>query len=292
MSKYNNIKSIPIENISKGDLNQAIKEWAEGDEALERLLWSCYNNGIRTTGCHSGKRPYLGIEYEEKNKDIISVIIDSTLDEKQSQVLITPDGGNPFSGPTWYRPDIAIGLRGDNKNEARQFFNKISNSINSKEINKNYSSVIDLLDFLINKYSDLTIRLIHSQNEEYIFLIEKRINEEDIDTFNKLNKIFSQAGLLLIEDEKSSKCWTVKTNSKIDFINKLRIIANNIINNYTIEPPKTIDEAKSFLIKAHIKRKEYIESGKEGLFEIWISEERKKLEEQFKNAYLESQKNK
>ena len=47
MSKYNHIESIPIDSIPQEELAQAIKEWAEGDEAMEKLLWACYNNGIK-----------------------------------------------------------------------------------------------------------------------------------------------------------------------------------------------------------------------------------------------------
>lgn len=63
MSKYNNIKSIPIDSLSKEELKTAIHEWAEGDDAMERLLWAFYNKGIKTNGCHAGTRPYIGIDY-------------------------------------------------------------------------------------------------------------------------------------------------------------------------------------------------------------------------------------
>lgn len=42
MSKYNHIKSISIESIPPKKIKRAIKEWAEGNESLEKLLHTCY----------------------------------------------------------------------------------------------------------------------------------------------------------------------------------------------------------------------------------------------------------
>ena len=290
MSKYNNIKSIPIESLTNEELKEAIKEWAEGDESMERLLWACFNNEIKTSGCHAGSRPYLGIEYENNNKDKIIQVIDTVMDEKEAQVLFEPDGGNPYSGPSWYKPDITIGSRTKYQDVADPFFDKVSNTLNSNETNNNYSSLLNLFEFLINKYSGITLRLNHTENDEYVFSIEKSKNEKNINTFNSINELFSNAGLLLIERDTPYNYWTLKSNKKEEFISKLEQISNNIINNYSLEPPKSIEDTEDFKIKAHIKREEYIKDGKEDMFEIWLMEERRKLEEKMKKAYNEKQK--
>lgn len=290
MSKYNNMKSIPIESLSDEELKEAIKEWAEGDEAMERLLWSCFNNGIKTSGCHAGSRPYLGIEYEKESKEKIIQVIKTVMDEKESQVLLEPDGGNPFSGPSWYKPDITIGSRTKYQDIADPFFDKVSDTINSNDSNNNYTSIVNLFDFLINKYSGITIRLNHTENDEYLFSIEKSKNEKNTNIFNYLNELFSNAGLLLIEKDTPYNYWTLKSNNKEEFISKLEQISNHITNNYSLEPPKSIEETEDFKIKAHIKREEYIKAGKEAMFEIWLMGERRKLEEKMEKAYNEKQK--
>lgn len=66
MSKYNNIKSIPIDSIPKEEIKIAIKEWAEGDESMEKLLLTCYDKGIKTSGCHAGAGSYIAFSYQEK----------------------------------------------------------------------------------------------------------------------------------------------------------------------------------------------------------------------------------
>ena len=77
MSKYNNMTSIPIDSIPKEEIAVAIKEWAEGDESLEKLLWCCYEKGIKTDGCHAGSHPYIAFCYSD-DLDKLSCFFDVT----------------------------------------------------------------------------------------------------------------------------------------------------------------------------------------------------------------------
>ena len=281
MSKYNNIKSIPIEMLSEEELNQAIKEWSEGDESMEKLLWSCYRNGVKTSGCHAGGRPYLGIEYEKNSKNKIVQLINSVLNERGTRIYLSPDGGNPFSGPSWYKPDIAIGSDVEHKEEADQFFDIMSTELqNSEKTNLNFLSVINLFDFLIGKYSGIKLYIIHTQNNEYIFSITKSIHDKEMNTFPELNQILTSSGLMYNNNETPHKNWEYKSNEQIDFLEKINIISENIINNYTLKKPESIEDVSSLNLKAHIKKDESTKNGNEKEFDLWLMNEEAKINEE------------
>ena len=132
MSKYNNMKSIPIDSIPEEEMAQAIKEWAEGDESMERLLWTCYKKGIKTSGCHAGGSPYIDFT-DQENINKISGLMDVTQKIEGSQILIKVDGGNPFSGAEWHLPNILLHLQTSYKDEADAFFDKLTNSLLQEE---------------------------------------------------------------------------------------------------------------------------------------------------------------
>ncbi len=288
MSKYNNIISIPIEDIPEEEIEIAIKEWAEGDESMERLLWTCYRNKVKTTGCHAGSHSYIGIEYEEKNKDKIVQLLSTVINVKETRVVLSPDGGNPFGGPTWYKPNIAMGSDTEYKDEADLLFDMISDELNNNEKqNTDYSSVIDLYNFLIGKYSGILIRILHTQNDEYIFSMERHVAEEEM---SNLNEFFSSAGLTFVDDDFPIKTWEFKTTNKEEFIENLNTISKNIINNYSLRKPESIEEAPNLKIKAHIVRDKYIREGNESGFELWLMEEDERAKERRAKAYAEWQK--
>ena len=153
MSKYNHINSIPIDSIPKEEIAQAIKEWAEGYSFLERLLWSCFINNLETNGCHVGKNTYVGFVYDKDRINDLLVVLQAAIAHQDSQILICPDGGNPLSGPDWYKSDITIGAKTPIVRKSRKFCNSITAAINNRRANNNFdlSSTITLLDFFIGK---------------------------------------------------------------------------------------------------------------------------------------------
>ena len=278
MSKYNNAKSIAIEELSEQELSQAIREWAEGDDAMERLLWSCYRNGVKTSGCHVGCNSYIGIEYEEKNNKKVVQLIGAVLNAKGSNVLLSPDGGNPFSGSSWYKPDIVMGFESDNKDEVDQLFDMMSDTLNiSKTQYVDYSSIVRLFEFLIGKYSGLSLRISHTQNNEFVFMIGKSIHEEEIRSFDELNDLLTAAGLKYDDNDTPHKDWIYKSKQQKKFIENLNSISDRICNNYSLKKPKSIEDTRSFNIKAHIKRDECIRNGNLKEFDLWLKKERKKI---------------
>jgi len=255
MSKYNNIKLIPIESIPKKEITKAIKEWSEGDKSMERLLWACYNEKIKTCGCHAGSRPYIEFKYQDNIKKIIP-LIEVTQEQLDSQILIMLDGGNPFSGPEWYIPSIGFGLKTEYKDEADIYFDKLTESLEDESNNKKHF-LIELLKFFLEKETSLTLRFIHQKDNKYTFYIEsKSITEE---RYKYYNNLFTRAGLEeginKNEDMPNSHYWKIESNEISDIINKLNSITEYITNNFSYDIPKSEDEAISLSSLALYKKR-------------------------------------
>lgn len=132
--KYNNLSSIDIYSLSNEELKKAIHEWAEGEPVIEELLWKCYNSGVETRGCHAGGRPYLTIS-ADKSTDKVKNMLASVCDVDGFSIIISPDGGNAFSGDNFYKSDLGIVfLKTMYKDEADEIFKKMITSLDEIEI--------------------------------------------------------------------------------------------------------------------------------------------------------------
>lgn len=274
MSKYNHIKSIPIDSIPKKELKRAIHEWAEGDDAMERLLWACYDNNIETSGCHAGGRPYIAFK-RPKNIDKLISLFEVTEKAEDSQVIIMVDGGNPLSGPEWYLPSIGIGINTMYQDEADKYFDDLTKEVNKDVSNKTHP-MIDLLDFFLDKETGLMLRLRHTKDNKYIFTIEaKQSIKERIDYYNN---IFTNSGL----EEKPYNhevCpyyeWYVEDNNLDEIINKMNNITKYIINNYSLDPETKEENIKNFVLLARFKRKELTQEELEKYLNNYLKERQK-----------------
>ena len=286
MNKYNRSISIPIESLSNEELKIAIKEWAEGDNSMETLLWTMYNLGIQTNGSHAGSHPYMSIIYDKNKIDLIKKIMNITLIAKDTQVLISTDGGNPFSGDNWYKPNILIGSNNDYKNVADMQFDMLKKGLNN-EIEIDYkvdtTSILNFLDFLINKYSRFLLRIEHKIDDEYYFSIERSVKEES-DEFIYLNKFFSKIGFeLKIPPEGDYKYWTIHEKKSDLFTERIKKVVEYIVNNYSLNSPSSFEEANDLLTKAHFKRNESLkQTGSLDEFQKWLVNEKRKITEERK----------
>ena len=288
MSKYNNIKSIPVDSIPEEELATAIKEWAEGSEDMERLLWACYKNGIKTTGCHVSTSPYLGFNYDKHNDKLIS-LLDKILERKDSQIMISPDGGNPFSGPDWYLPGITVGFDRIYEEEAKELCDSLVDSLNQDENNIDNSNspsknIIDLLDFFIDKDSCLSFRVRHTEDDKYIFSLEAApIKKEIALYFNQLFKNIS-----FVEEDTPLKehdryFWTLESDNLESFIEQLRESIQYIIDNYSLEPPTSEDEILNFQQLGRFKRRQFGDSLEgQAKFDEWLKEKSKEFDDAIK----------
>lgn len=274
MSKYNHIKSIPIENIPKDEIRIAIKEWAEGDESMEKFLLACYEKGIETNGCHAGARPYIGFRYK-KDENNISGILDETIKEKESQIRLCVDGGNPFSGHDWYKSSITVGIDAEYQYEADEYFDKLTTVVQINKTNEDWQPVFNLMDFFLEKESGLSFRFIHNKNNEYIFSIESsQICEE---RYKYYNDLFTSLGMTetregLVEESKR-RIWEINSNKLNEIQEKIKVLSQEIINRYDLKPEVDEEKIPSFITLARYKKKILSEDE----FEQWLQQERKKI---------------
>ncbi len=259
MSKYNHIHSIPIESVPKEEIAIAINEWAEGDEAMERLLWACYENGVKTDGCHTGMCPYLGLKYTGSNDKVIKLLA-ACINLEESQIFISPDGGNPISGEDWYITNIGIGFETESIEKSGKNLDTLSSALNNDTSLKEaelISLLLKLSDFLVDKESALKLRFNYSENK-YSFSIECTPVNEEVSIY--FDKLFKEANFFEAENpvkESKRRFWKIESDNLDDMINKLRESINYIINNYSLEPPTREEDITDLHQLARFKRKEF-----------------------------------
>ena len=259
MSKYNHIHSIPIESIPKEEIAIAIKDWAEGDKAMERLLWACYENGVKTDGCHTGMCPYLGLKYTGSNDKVIKLLA-ACINLEESQILISPDGGNPISGEDWYITNIGIWFETESIEKSCKNLDTLSSALNNDTSLKEkelVSLLLKLSDFLVDKESALKLRFNYSENK-YSFSIECTPVNEEVSIY--FDKLFKEANFFEAENpvkESKRRFWKIESDNLDDMINKLHESINYIINNYSLEPPTREEDITDVHQLARFKRKEF-----------------------------------
>lgn len=274
MSKYNHIKSIPIESIPKNELKRAIHEWAEGSKGMEKFLWTCYEKGIKTSGCHAEARPWISFKYQENLNKIVP-LLEKTQEILDSQILIMVDGGNPFSGPEWYLPSIAVGIDSIIKKEVEAYFNDLDKVLNKNNNNKTHP-MIDLLNFFLDKETGLLLRLKHTKDDKFIFTLEARqAIQERLDYYND---IFIKAGLIPIPFD-IEVCpnyeWKIESDNFEDMLNKLNKTKEYIIKNYSLEPEIKEENIKNFILLSRFKRKELNQEELEKYLNNYLKERQK-----------------
>ncbi len=268
MSKYNNIKSIPIDSLSDEELKIAMKEWAEGDDSMEELLWAFYNKGIITSGCHAGAGSYVSMDYDVDKKEEFSLIMNTVLSFPGSQILIRPDGGNPFSGRDWYKPDIGVGFDYLYKDETDDTLDKITKVINGEDkipSELDLSPIHDLCNFFINKYIGVSFRIKQGHDKNYMFSVECKA-KEDSEKYNFFNDYLSSLGYNLSSlEDIDRRFWKYKTNNVQEFNDIVKKTSDLLINNFSLKIPDNPEEVDEFNIKAHLIRNKSEEE-----FEKWL----------------------
>lgn len=272
MSKYNHSNSIPVDSIPNYEIAQAIKEWAEGDEAMEKLLWTCYDKNIKTDGCHAGAGPYIDFNYQDKIEEL-SKLIDTTQKIKGSQVMISVDGGNPFSGPEWYLPYISLGFDTEYKEEADICFDKLTECLEKESKKKNKHLLLKLLEFFIDKESGLVFRFKHTEEDKYEFYIEATFISDN--RYKVYNDIFIKAGLIedTSKERQNMHYWKIESNNLKEISSQIESITEYLINNYSVEPPTSKKEFLSFNHYARFMKRKMTKEK----FEKWLKKQRKKM---------------
>lgn len=239
MSKYNNGSSIPVNELSNEEREKAMKEWAEGDENLEKLLHICFEKGIETVGCHVGPKSYIQFCRNDENYDFINML-NRAFKSKCSSIQANPDGALiPFSGQNWYEPSITIDFNAKNKNDTTNFFADLNDSLLSFENQDKISilnSFLDLCDFFEYKNSCLDFVLYHTEDDKYKFLVGLYRRPK---AFDYCNKLFETAGLQ--REDVSEDCpvnqWYLLSDDLEEFNDSLNKATNCIIENFSLEAP-------------------------------------------------------
>ena len=226
---------------------------------MERLLWACYENGVKTDGCHTGMCPYLGLKYTGSNDKVIKLLA-ACINLEESQIFISPDGGNPISGEDWYITNIGIGFETESIEKSGKNLDTLSSALNNDTSLKEkelVSLLLKLSDFLVDKESALKLRFNYSENK-YSFSIECTPVNEEVSIY--FDKLFKEANFFEAENpvkESKRRFWKIESDNLDDMINKLRESINYIINNYSLEPPTREEDITDLHQLARFKRKEF-----------------------------------
>ncbi|MBE5821488.1 MAG: hypothetical protein E7311_02730 [Clostridiales bacterium] len=255
---WNDGSSIRISELKEEQVKQAIKEWSEGSEALEKLLWNCYKNKVITTGCDSGNHnhfPYLRFLIDESAQENVKKILLATDNFAQSEILIK-FGGNPHSGPDWYKSSISV--KPIRKEDANVFFSKINCVLQKKEndINEYVELLLSLYDFFKDKLAGISIFIIKNKNT-YSISFNSFLNKNNWDYYTK---ILSKAHLKL-EKPKSPEdpfvCWKHTSEGKEEFILCLKKILEVLKENWSLKIPDKVTKDMSFNYSALVMQKKY-----------------------------------
>jgi len=280
MSKYNYGASIPIGSLSEEELNQAMKEWSHYDLHMEQLLRKCMEKGIVTNGCHPEVDPYIDFILG-KNIEAEKKLVSGILDIKNTQLLILPDGGNPFAGPDWDKAIALVGAKIDNKEEVDNFLDTLTNSFDKEVPNNNfYFKGMELADYLRNKESRFNIRILHGEDNEYVFNIETTALTEKM--YSYYRDFLNKSGLSEDKEMPNHRlCFVIKSTDKNVMYKKVEELTNYIKMNFNA-PNFDDEEELNFNMIARKKRREFGETI-EGLkkFKEWLEDEHEKMMSSF-----------
>lgn len=275
MSKYNNGSSIPIENLSASELRESIKEWSEGNKALEQLLWTCLDNGVETHGSHVGPNSYLDIIVND-SYDKVRNMIYSVQDIDGFRLMCTPDGGNPFSSKYFYKASISFGFFDfENEEDISKVFERINLSFNYTEQKEStFDVMLDLYKFFEEKESNLVFCMEYDSGKYKLrFDLYGLYNREYF-----LN-LFEKCGIDILD---VSSCgnpnlfsWSFEEKSANEFVCKTREFYQLIVKNYSLDLPNIITNDMTFETIARIKRR-YFGDSPSGVkkFDEWLKKEK------------------
>ena len=178
MSKYNNMKTILINEISEEERMQAYHEWAEGSKELERLLAEFNGQrGILTMGSDLHQSIYLDFHPDNRREDMIKIFAE-VLKMKRSSVSVCGGPANPYSGESWDLDSYTICFFEPYKQLSEDNYRRIRESVgkgtqHSKE-EAVASRVVDIMEAIRGKYSEFSLAVKH-KNGKYEILCHSRL---------------------------------------------------------------------------------------------------------------------
>lgn len=274
MSKYNHIKSIPIESIPKEEIKMAISEWAEGDKALENLLWICYEKGLKTCGSHAGARPFIDFIYQEELNRLVC-LFEKIQTIKGSDIYVQIDGGNPFSGDNFDKASISIGNDCEYKKDTDLFFDMLSETLQKNMDEKKDHPLLKMINFLNEKGTGLRLRFKYNRDNSYEFSIESSILNED--RYKYYSELFKKTNMneeiINLFDDKKRCNWRIKSNNLEEIIDKMNNISDIIESDFKLEPETDENKIVDFTLLAKYKKQTLSKDD----FDNWLKVKREEL---------------
>jgi len=278
------MKSIAFSSIPQNEKEQAVKEWAEGNSHMEKWLWTCINNGIETTGCHAdGTHPYLDIRVNNLH-DKVRKMLHVAQEIEGTQILVNPDGGNPFGDPNWDKPDLSFGFFSvTDEKSANDIFDKMSESLTTentkyKPENEVFAHMLDFYDFFAGKESELDFRMKYISGQ-YNFSIEPYKSNKNL---AYITNLLEKAGLKRMEERADIPIeeYKIVASTLEEFNDKMIKCKNIVMSEWSLEPPHEIKEGMMFNTIARIKKREFgdTQQGQEQ-FEEWLQNEYDKMKQ-------------
>ncbi len=255
-SRWNRMVSIPVKSLTQEELKEAIHEWAEGCDELEKLLWTCYEKGLETAGSHVGKHNnYLDFYVASNSKSQLKKVlfVAEAYGFSESFMMF---GGNPISGPEWYRTHVDVScLIPEN---VAEFYANITQALENENTEipaRCFGMMIDFAEFFEGKMAMLNFRMKVRNHSEYEFFIETFANQQNWAYFDEL---FSSCGMIQkTRDDAPFICWYLKSSSKEDFYDTLQNLLDKIRENWNFNTPTEVTDDMNFDLKALIMQKKF-----------------------------------
>lgn len=257
---WNRMESIPIKTfISEKALKRAINDWAEGNRYLKNLLWACYENGIETSGCHSGHgrgTPYVDFRIDTTPREKIKPLVSAALSIGNGQVFAMFNG-NPRSGPDWHRPTICMSPF--KINDSKRFLKELCKAAKADEDVKDEAieNFMNICEFMEDKETPLLFRIIVEDGKKYTIYAECIMNNRDWDYYDRL---FTKASMSYDTNQSDAKWrsdWMVTVNGKEEFAVAIKKLYEAIKNNWTLKLPEEITSDMNDRCKALLMRRKF-----------------------------------
>ena len=241
---------------------------------MEELLLLCNKNGWPTSGCDAGNHghhPYLDFNLENGFKKLEKVI-SAVWNFKEGSGIDILFGGNPKSGPDWYKTTVDIYPA--KKKDAELFWQELVEVVNTEKYDPLTNScqyLLKIAEFLADKESGLRISLINGKTEE-TYNIQFSLAAE-MYRWKYYTELFESVGFNTKEfsDERPRIFWYLSVPNEEEVEEVLKKIFDTFVQKWSLELPTEVSEEMSFKTMAMVMRRKYgnDEAGRKRLAE-WI----------------------
>jgi len=289
-NNYNTGASILISDIPANEMDRAIKEWSQGNLSMERLIRTCLENGVETTGSHVGPNSYLSL-FVNNSHEKVKKMLKALQEVEGTYVSVDPDGGNPLSGPGWYKSYLGIHFSAPEEKEASEILDKLSDSLSGKNVkvlNNDgvYSHIVDFNDFFAEKESGLSFTC-YCSNNQYKFTVMAENKKERAEYVNNLlekagfKSVFNDIEGFDIFELLFGKRLNITANSPEEFNNKMGKCKDILFNEWSLGLRDEITPSMGLNTKALIIRRKRFNNKPYSEFRKWYLAEGERMEKEY-----------